>query len=279
MRESKTALFYVNPAIVRNQLTYYKGAIEKKLSRIAQNLKDNGYDVTIIANEFDASWVKRHFPVFNVIECSVENSFEMFGSLNNHEEAIYQSQNVSQSEVLSTFIETAGIEEPELVVVWETPSSFLQTSFPNAKILNLMPGFLSRVPFPELYTIDTQGLFKEASFYKTITNESLPEPHPEAVALLEDIRNDLLPSMEQDNPFTREVLDPESKYKRLVLVPLQITDHYAFKADCTHESQLSMLFAVMQALPSDVGVVVTQYNSKSASELAMDSEKLEMIQK
>ncbi|MCW7018400.1 hypothetical protein NYV48_04335 [Escherichia coli] len=66
-------------------------------------------------------------------------------------------------------------------------------------------------------------------------------------------------AIEDLQPFSRHDLDFDNKYKKLLLVPLQVSAHYAFQTDTSYSNQMDFLLDVMKDVDSDTGVVVTQY--------------------
>jgi HAD superfamily hydrolase (TIGR01549 family) len=266
-------LFYINPLVVRSDPSFYSGAIHKKIIPQAKLLLASGHEITFIVSEFDATHVINFIPQANVISISQRELVCALGSTRNIERALYKSTNQKTIASMYTLIKTKAPSLIDVVIAWETPANLFRQLYSNAKIIHQMPGFLSRVPFPELYTLDMNGLFHESMLSKHIdTIRTLPVD-PRAITLLQSIRAELLSFISANTPITRGQLDPLGKFKRLILLPLQVTDQYAFLADSGYESQLALLMDVLASTPEYIGVVVTQYANASASEKVLNDER------
>lgn len=268
-------LFYINPSIVRGDPSFYLGAIEKKLIPQAKLLHGEGHQISFVCNEFNAGRLRSLMPLASVYGISHRDLLVALGSANNVERRLYKGADpeiaTRMNELLATKV--PGLDSVDLVVAWETPANHLRDACPNARIVHQMPGFLSRVPFPELFTLDVGGLFNESVLASHIDEIRSTPVDPRATALLQNIRARLLTFIAGNAPFSRADLDPERRYKKLVLLPLQVTEQYAFLTDSGYESQMGLLLDVLDSVPSDVGVVVTQYASASSSEKVLSAER------
>ncbi|WP_096787737.1 hypothetical protein [Rhodobacter sp. CZR27] len=273
------ALIYVSPFIVRGQIDYFWGALRNKLAPLADTLARLGYKVELVAGEFDAARAQAlpEFPTVHAI--SMGTISEAFGSTDNIDSTFYRDPEGELSGRMRSIIQAAGTGRPDVILSWETPVPFLKTAFPEAVVLNIMPGFLSRLPFPELYTMDPKGLFRSGTAHDDADALKSDIPLPEAVQLLTDLRAEVLPRMARSNPFPRTMLDVKGRFPRLLLLPLQVSDHYAFQADSPFRDQMGMLMHVLESLPADVGVVVTQYTAGATAGSVIRTETMEVLRK
>lgn len=154
---------------------------------------------------------------------------------------------------------------PDAILVWETPTPYLQALFPRALMLYQWPGFVSRPPFPELVTFDT-GLLAESATAQVIAEHASRIGLAEAEALLQPLRGQVAAALEQLDPLDALLQRYRRQFERLILVPLQV-DQYFTVTEVLREgqSQLDFLIELLQQAPEDVGVVVTQYVSRNVS--------------
>lgn len=266
-------LFYINPLVVRGDPSFYSRAIQKKLVPQAKLLHGAGHEVTFMVSEFDAAHVVNLMPQAQVLDISQRELAAALGSTSNIERALYKNAGLQVLARMRTLIETKAPPVVDVVIAWETPANLFRDLYPNAKVIHQMPGFLSRVPFPELYTLEVEGLFHESMLAKRIkTIRALPAD-PRAIGLLRSIRAELLSFIAANTPFTRGHLDPLGRFQRLILLPLQVTDQYAFLADSVYESQMALLMDVLASTPEHIGVVVTQYASATYAEKVLNDKR------
>ncbi len=65
--------------------------------------------------------------------------------------------------------------------------------------------------------------------------------------------------MDAINPFRKQFELWRKKYRKLVLLSLQVSGHTSFDALCVYESQNHYLTDVLEKMSEDVGVVVTEH--------------------
>lgn len=268
-------LFYVNPSIVRSDPSFYVGAIEKKLVPQAKLLLAANHEVEFVVSEFNAGYVRNLVPKAPVHSISQRDLSSSFGRVGNLERGLYLNADSEAASRLQALLaaKVSKLDEVDVVVAWETPANFLRRICPRAAIVHEMPGFLSRVPFPELYTLEIAGLFNESMLVRNVEAiRGLPSD-PRGGQLLQSIRAELLTFVASNSPYSRCDLDPLDQFKRLLLLPLQVTDQYAFLADSGYESQMDLLLDVLQHMPTDIGLVVTQYSTASTSERVLDKKR------
>lgn len=273
----KSVLIYVNPMVVRGKVDHFSGAIDKKLIPLAATFNKIGFNVDVIVGEFDAPRVARAgvFRMVHVI--SATDLIETFGSPRNIEASLYADAEASDARAMSSLLGGLNLERPDLVLTWETPIPFFKDHFSCAPCLSLMPGFLSRLPFPELYTVDNEGLFRCGAGFNQAARIVSDPPNPDAGRLVDELRREVLPWIDRTNPFPRERLDPAGRFRHLLLLPLQVSDHFAFHVDSPFPDQMSMLLTVLSGIPSDTGLIVTQYTAGGTTDRILTSESLRVL--
>jgi HAD superfamily hydrolase (TIGR01549 family) len=265
-------LFYLNPMVARGNPSFYWGAIEKKILPLSKILQSWGHEITFFCNEFDGERVQSLSPSAKVFAPTTATLVEHLGSANNIEIELYASEENEAKNRFENLLSTFPFGPIDCVFAWETPANVIRKFLPEAKVIHLMPGFLSRVPFPELFTVDFNGLFNESTLARYADEINLECPNAEGEDLVARIRAELLSFILQNNPFPKAVLDPTHRFSKLLLLPLQVTDQYAFVADSGYRSQFALLQDVLTQVPPDVGLVVTQYVNPTAQDLAITPE-------
>lgn len=271
------ALFYINPFIVRSNPQFYHGALKNKLIRQAKLLSSSNVEVSFLLNEFTRDVVARSEPEFDVITLPSKELDLIHFKYNNIESELYEGNQFVIDE-LSSLISKHIQKKYDFVIAWETPANFFKKILPDVKVFHQMPGFLSRVPYPELLTFDDQGLFNESSLSRNSLNKiDIDTIDEENIKKLKEfIRYDLVEFISDKNPYKRSDLDPDNKFEKLILLPLQVTEQYAFLTDCHYKSQFDLLLDVVRQIPNNIGIVVTQYNTGSTSEEVINKNNFEL---
>ena len=63
---------------------------------------------------------------------------------------------------------------PDIVLVWETASEVIRKAFDHALVIDLMPGFMSRPPYPKMISLDPAGIYKNC-WYKDFQGKATKE--------------------------------------------------------------------------------------------------------
>lgn len=267
-------MFYINPFFVRGNPSFYDGAIKNKLSKQAEKLFSHNHEISFIANEFNQKIIEEKIPFSKVYTITQKEIINKQLNSNDVESFLYQGD-ANYTEMVTSLISENCPKNIDIIITWETPAKFLEKIYPNIPIIHQMPGYLSRMPFPELLTFDSQGLFDESRINNLKINNNI---NKDAIELLKFIRFDTLPFIDEKNPYPRALLDPEDKFEKLILLPLQITEQYAFLCESPYKSQLSLMIDVLEKTPKNIGVVVTQYNTGNSNEEVINQDNIHLFQ-
>jgi FMN phosphatase YigB (HAD superfamily) len=263
-------LFYINPFYVRGNPSFYEGAIKNKIAKQAGNLYSKNNNIIIMVNEFSKKFVENEIPFAKTITINQKEINSLSLNTEDVESEIYK-QNPLIINKVKKLLEKFNSLEIDSVIAWETPANFIKEIYPSATLIHQMPGFLSRVPYPELLTFDANGLFNEGS----IPLISTYKQDPRGDELVNYLRAEVITFIEEHNPYPRAEIDSEGVYEKLILLPLQITDQYAFKSETKYNSQLSLMIDVLERTPKRIGVVVTQYNTGTSQEIVLNEDNIE----
>lgn len=152
-----------------------------------------------------------------------------------------------------------GDFKPDLIWSFVSPVPFLAEMFPDTALVYQELGMLGRRPFPVSWYLDPLGTF----------SNSLLGRHKDELAdltlstkenrLLTKLRQAYRPFIDRAQPFSRKELDPNSEFDYLVLLPLQYSNYFIFDSMCGYKSQFEFLTDVLEKVPRNIGVVVTQH--------------------
>ncbi|MCX2817571.1 MULTISPECIES: hypothetical protein [unclassified Pseudomonas] len=167
---------------------------------------------------------------------------------------------------------------PDVIFCWEFPTNFFRELFPKALVLDIMPGAFMRPPYPKTISVDPVGLYK---------NSFLKNNHPaQDFSSLGDLTEFLKIRELYSNYFNHDtdvkeailnMVDPERKFEKYWLVPLQISNYFGFYENCKYKDQFEFLMDVLDKAPKDVGVIATQYIGSLISERTLNNRNLGYI--
>ncbi|WP_058969130.1 HAD family hydrolase [Type-D symbiont of Plautia stali] len=163
----------------------------------------------------------------------------------------------------------------DVILLWETPVPFLDNLYSESLIIHQMPGAFCRAPYPHMVTFDPIGLYKHGPLYKHF--EEIIGKETNENNFVTDFGFKVKDSISKLSTFTSNELDPTSKFKKLTLLPLQTSGHYAFQADTPYISQADYLVETLQNTDQETGLVVTQYVTPKVKDTVLNSEVVSAI--
>lgn len=147
----------------------------------------------------------------------------------------------------------------DIILTWESPVNFLELLYPNALIISQMPGSFSRAPYPNMITFDPVGLYKNSILTRYHKEILLGNYSNSEINLAGKFANLAKNALYEVQPFEKSNFDVKGS---LVLLPLQVSDHYAFQTDTGYRSQLNLLQEGLDNSCIDTEtLLVTQYKS------------------
>jgi len=160
----------------------------------------------------------------------------------------------------------------DVVLLWENPVPYLEAIYPNALIVNQMPGAFCRPPFPNTVTFDVMGLYSTGTL-SNISSEMASDKYKKSPSNIGGyFRDAVIESLNKTADRNLERLfDGGGGY---VLTPLQISNHYAYKNDSNFKNQLEFLSSVLDSDRDGIHVV-THYISKFAKEIVLTDNNYE----
>ncbi|AFI83940.1 hypothetical protein Q7A_1100 [Methylophaga nitratireducenticrescens] len=148
---------------------------------------------------------------------------------------------------------------PDIIWSFVSPVPFLKSLYPNALVLYQELGMLGRNPYPISWYLDPLGTFGNSFIVKHQKEIEAVKITSRQLDNLNKIRDKYFSIVREASPYNRSLLDPENKYKALVLLPLQYSGYFIFDAVCEYKSQFDFLIDSLEKIPNDIGVVVTEH--------------------
>lgn len=176
------------------------------------------------------------------------------------------------------FLELFSGWQPDIIFCWEFPTTLFRKIFPNALVLDIMPGAYMRPPYPKTISIDPVGLYRE-SFLKTFDGTQSFETLGDTSEFLK-IRDLYSTYFNQDTDVQKVILDlvdPSRKFDKYWLVPMQISSYFGFYENCKYKDQFDFLIDILSKAPDNVGVIATQYIGSLVSEKTLNNRNLGYI--
>jgi HAD superfamily hydrolase (TIGR01549 family) len=192
---------------------------------------------------------------------------------------LYSNPSGELTKKIANYLKKILPKDIDIILTWESPIPFLDILYKNALIIHQMPGCFSRPPYPKTITFDPQGLYRTAvvSEPKKVFDVILTENE----TLFGDIFcENVKKHITEIQPFTREDIKNNSHSDNLILLPLQISAHYAFYEDSGFNDQFDLLTNVLNNADAEQNkYIVTQYKSSFTSERPINTNNCHSLSK
>ena len=147
--------------------------------------------------------------------------------------------------------------EPDVIISFGIQVDFLAALWPKALRLHIESGPFSRNPYPFSVFFDHLGMYGRSIIGQAGQRLRAHAATDDAVALVSAFRSRNALALDAVDPFRGT--DFRTKFDRLVLLPLQVSNYYSFNEQSHYRTQFEYLLDVLSATPPDVGVIVTEY--------------------
>ncbi len=158
-------------------------------------------------------------------------------------------------ELMAMVREAAAGFEPDLVVTFSMRAEWLKALWPDAEVFAIESGAFSRFPYPFTLLFDHLGMYAEAG--PSRLDPGALAPSDASLRLAADLRAHARERFRRTDPFAR--YDFRSRFERLALFPLQVSNYYSFDEQSPYRTQFEYLVDVLAQAPPEVGVVVSEY--------------------
>ncbi|WP_323921429.1 hypothetical protein [Aeromonas caviae] len=233
-------LFFLEPAIELGNPEFRFATLRSSIVHQIKALRSSGIQTHLIAGEAVANRAMQDDLLGDLYSVSTIDHFEWTQGENSFERSIrHQSNDYKDGEVERLqeiiFAQLPDGFLPNVIIVWESPTYYLERIFPDAKIIYQMPGFFSRAPFPEMIKFDV-GLLDKAS--ETELLESKKSYVDEALETLRRHDRNFFHSLNLVEPH---VSQHKQKFQGLILLPLQIDQYFMVDYLLQRNSQFDII--------------------------------------
>lgn len=250
--------------------------------RQAESLADIGHTVDVVLPDVFTSTQRKKHSRIRIIEFDAVQTTQEFVGFVDASVFLYREERdpgtygFYYTDLAASLLQSRLAKRYDAILLWENPVPFLKKMYPEAKIIHQMPGAFSRPPYPHTVVCDSGGLFKSDTLYSNF----LSNFHTYETEVDSELKTfiDAAKSCLKNLPVWSENESSHGrKNDRLYLVPLQVSEHYAFQVDTGYSNQSDLLTDIVDQIPSDVDVVVTQYISRLYADRGLTSELQEFL--
>lgn len=168
-----------------------------------------------------------------------------------------------------------GNWKPDLILMHETHAPYLTDLYPKSLILHAMYGMTHKEPYPQTFLFDNKGLYANSILAKMDWNSI--DLNEGDIETLKKIKNWYAQQLIPHDPVWGIIEKYQSNYEKLILLPLQVDDYYAFDECSSYKNQYEYLSDILDRIPKEWGLVVTGHSGYSpcVSDIQLANLKLE----
>ncbi|MFT7087410.1 MAG: HAD superfamily hydrolase (TIGR01549 family) [Rickettsiales bacterium] len=167
---------------------------------------------------------------------------------------------------------------PDIIISWESINIFLQKQFPNTLFINQTPGIFSRIPFVDSVMLDPCGVFKDGFMQKHHNEINKLKLSDDETNYLRIYKENYTDSLKLYNPWKVWIDEKKSKFRKLLLLPLQISDYLSFKESCNYNNQFEYLTDILSKTDLSIGVIVTQYITPKVNDTSINQDSIRYLE-
>lgn len=246
-------LIWNSPFISQGNVYFFANCFLKTLLLQGNALAEAGHNVDAVFTDSTRGAEKlAHFDI-NKIYISNADARRMLGSIYDPNFELYKNKDFQYNNICNVLVEKLS-RSYDVIIIWENPVPFLEKMYPDALFVHQMPGAFCRPPYPNFSTFDVHGLYKHGTLYKNWKEIIHFNSGNDIVSQFYHKSNDIFNEL---NIFKEKINNYRKKYSTLSLLPLQVSAHYAFKADSHYTSQTEFLIDIASRLDNDEGLIVT----------------------
>ncbi len=270
-------LFFLEPSIELGNPVFRYATLKNSLLPQIKSLRSEGHEVITFLSESVAQKCIDENKLNEVGNVAVIDPLEWMNgegyfprSMRHQEKKYFPGEVEIIKNLLLRSIDDSDFS-PDIIIVWESPAYYLETIFPEAKIVYQMPGVFSRPPYANMVSFDS-GLLADSSKIRQYT------PNDNEL-------NDLYELREKDEFFlssvspTRHLVENiKREYSKVVLLPLQIDNYFMISSVLGEgKSQFDVLVECLKKLSSDVALLVTNYISRDTQSAVLSPESIKYL--
>ena len=267
-------LIYLQPRVEFNDPYFRYPTFRNSILPQIISLQESGWNVHVIIGEGVEQLAIKDGRLREVKSYSVVSDFSLRRIIPNYRESASYWLGDEANDRINKEIEAIVLEgvpenfNPHIILSWEAPARFFKNIYPNSLLMYQWPGSLSRSPFPEMITFDN-GLLSN-SCQSTLIHES-----KEDCIVTESVREEYKDLIAEFNPLLKRCVIWKKKFKKVILIPFQVDNYFTVDNVLPEGSnQFDELLSLLQRIPNDIGVVVTQYNSSAVSSKLLNNDNV-----
>lgn len=255
-------VYYFEPwvELERPELKYHN--LRYQLGPQIEDMINNGHDVTIVLGDSLYKKCERENYIFDAANYSVIEQGELRDIFDNYLSAtckIVKGELTREQEHSFTNLIVSKIDgEPDVIISFLSPIEPLRYFYKNTILLYCEFGIFSRTPYPRTFYFDKNGMFKN-SYLRNLPEYIKIRFDDFKVPNLEKLKTEVIyKGLMKVDPFYNINFN-DGSFKKIVLLPLQFSEYFGFDAYSPYKSQFEYLIDILERVPNDIGVLVTEH--------------------
>lgn len=246
-------------------LFFFQNAFNKHLLLQGNTLADAGWETFVAFPDVFQYTLGPISSKLNLIPINTISAINIIGCWEDPSRHFYRKDaDPSLSTAVSNWLKSQLPSKIDVILLWETPTPYLKQLYPDALIISQMPGAFARAPYPHLVNFDPNGLYRDGSISKCADSFAKTEgSNLEAANHFATVCRDVYRKNPAD--LSKELKNIQAR-NHITLLPLQISDHYAFQEETGFSSQAEYCIDVLSKFDTDKIVLITQYISRLYSD-------------
>lgn len=215
-------------------------------------ISDNLFD--IIVAEYGLEWCGHEIFLLPIKKLESIYPDYKIASLSNYTE---KSDSINNKKIIEIVRET-GIStdwNPDVILMHDTHAPFLSHLFPRALILHSNYGLTFDMPYPQMMSFDNHGLYGKAILAQKDILEKVDVSEDDK-ATIHLIKNWYAQQVIPHDPVWGIIEKYQSIYDKIIFLPLQFDDYYAFQVCSEYQSNKEIIENTLQNIPENWGLIV-----------------------
>ncbi|AUV32489.1 hypothetical protein C2U48_18300 [Escherichia coli] len=270
-------LFFLEPSIEFGNPTFRYATLRNSFIPQMQNMQREGWAIsTVVSTVIAEKCIEDNYLPFmgNVIAVDPIDWVDGEGYLQRslrHLSNEYRENEINRIKTLISDRVHVNYS-PDIIIAWETPVSYFEQIYPNAKIIYQMPGFFSRPPFANLISFS-----HKLCDYPKITPE---KPMESDLITLNEMRLRDYKFFNEINPTSKELTRLKNNFDKIILFPLQVDNYFMVNSVTGAASnQFDLLSSLLSHIPTNIAILVTNYKSKDTQSSTLNEQTIKYLKK
>lgn len=250
-------LFYIEPFYEFNNPSFRIPTINSIVVPFAETLRNHA-EVSILTSSQTIDNLNIKLKNINIFTIDYNLFKKNFNSYLEYS-CLLQKNKIPENNLKSIVNElkkTIKNYQPDIVINYESSNlNLLKLLFNKSKIVDMMFGPFSRIPYPSTTFFDINGIYEHSSI-NNIANRKLTQN--ESSCLRQIRRKNAIAISE--NCFYKELIHGfRRKYEKIILIACQLDNYFAFQSCSDYKSSIDIVRATLSQVPSNYGVIVTSH--------------------